>query len=106
MKPLFCTCSGTTACSRVFVLPHSDAYVCFFLFFVVVWNFSFVPIRCALGPLPVIFACQFVTLKNYNQTGTYKLAELADNTAAGNGALGTDVVFIKPGSIEKKHQFD
>ncbi len=48
---------------------------------------------------------QFVTLKNSDKAETYQLAQLANATNAGNGALGTDVVFISPKSIEKKHEF-
>ena len=48
---------------------------------------------------------QFVTLKTSEKAETYKLAEVANATSAGNGNLGTDVVFINPKSIQKKHEF-
>ncbi len=49
---------------------------------------------------------QFVTLKNSDKAETYQLAQVANKTAAGNGALGTDVVFLNPASLQKKHEFN
>mmetsp|Transcript_43755 Transcript_43755/g.116895 ORF Transcript_43755/g.116895 Transcript_43755/m.116895 type:complete len:86 (-) Transcript_43755:202-459(-) len=50
------------------------------------------------------FLEQFVTLKS-EKAATYQLAQIANATNAGNGALGTDVVFISPASIQKKQEF-
>eukprot|EP00285_Hemiselmis_virescens_P016291 CAMPEP_0173387190 /NCGR_PEP_ID=MMETSP1356-20130122/9723_1 /TAXON_ID=77927 ORGANISM="Hemiselmis virescens, Strain PCC157" /NCGR_SAMPLE_ID=MMETSP1356 /ASSEMBLY_ACC=CAM_ASM_000847 /LENGTH=47 /DNA_ID= /DNA_START= /DNA_END= /DNA_ORIENTATION= len=42
----------------------------------------------------------FTTLKT-NVSSTYALAAMADKTSAGNGELGTDVVFVSPADLKK-----